>query len=89
VNYFVAHPSVPVQIPVGQDAHVVAKLTFSRPPLRDCDNAYSSLKEVIDVLVTSGLLADDSPAHLTLGVVQVLGPHRGLTLEIWPWEVAP
>jgi superfamily II DNA or RNA helicase len=35
--------------------------------------------------------AHHAPAasYLTLGVVQVLGPHRGLSLEIWPWEVAP
>jgi hypothetical protein len=47
------------------------------------------LKEVLDGLVVGGLLVDDGPAHLTLGVVQVLGPQRGLTLEIWPLEVEP
>ena len=67
-----------------EHAHVIAKLTFSQPPLRDFDNATASLKECINGLVVGGLLVDDSPAHLTLGVVQVLGPHKGLTLEIWP-----
>jgi hypothetical protein len=43
----------------------------------------------IDGLVVGGLLVDDGPEHLTLQVVQVLGPHRGLTLEIWPLEVQP
>ncbi|HKC75715.1 MAG TPA: hypothetical protein VKF37_16175 [Chloroflexota bacterium] len=72
-----------------QHAHVVAKLTFSRPPLRDIDNAFASLKEVLDGLVVGGLVIDDGPEHLTLGVVQVLGPHRGLTLEVWSLEVEP
>jgi hypothetical protein len=70
-------------------AHVIAKLTFSQPPLRDIDNAFASLKECIDALVTGGLLAGDDPTHLTLAVVQVLGPHRCLSLEVWPMEVQP
>jgi hypothetical protein len=72
-----------------EHAHVVAKLVHRKPPLRDIDNAIASLKEVLDGLVVGGLLVDDGPEHLTLGVMQVLGPHRGLTLEIWPLEVEP
>lgn len=68
-------------------AHVVATLVHRRGPLRDWDNSVSSLKEIVDGLVTGGLIASDAPDHLQLEVVQVLGPSRGLTLEIWPLEV--
>jgi hypothetical protein len=70
-----------------QHAHVVAKMVHRKPPLRDWDNCVSSLKECIDALIVGQLLVDDGPEHLTLAVVQVLGPRRGLTLEIWPLEV--
>jgi hypothetical protein len=69
--------------------HVIAKLVHRKPPLRDWDNCVASLKECIDALITGGLIVSDSPEHLTMGVVQVLGPHRGLTLEVWPLEVQP
>src|SRR5437763_11066439 len=72
-----------------EHAHVVAKMVHRRPPLRDWDNCVSSLKECIDALITGGLIVSDAPEHFTMAVVQVLGPHRGLTLEIWPLEVEP
>jgi hypothetical protein len=53
-----------------------------RPPLRDFDNAVASLKEVVDALITGGLLVSDAPEHLKPDVVQVLGPERGVGLEI-------
>jgi hypothetical protein len=34
--------------------------------------------------MTGGLIADDDPAHLTLDVVQLVGPARGVELEVWP-----
>jgi hypothetical protein len=40
-------------------------------------------------LITGGLIVSDAPEHLTMGVVQVLGPHRGLTLDIWLLELQP
>jgi hypothetical protein len=49
----------------------------------------ASLKECIDALITGGLIVSDAPEHFTMAVAQVLGPHRGLTLEIWPLEVQP
>jgi hypothetical protein len=64
-------------------------MVHTRRPLRDFDNAVASLKECLDGLVTGGLLVDDGPEHLTMGVVQVLGPQRGLTLEVWPLDVQP
>ena len=67
-------------------AQVVATLVHRRPPLRDCDNAVSSLKEVLDALVSGGLLVSDAPAHLQLEVVQVVGPERGMLLEVWPCD---
>jgi hypothetical protein len=70
-------------------AHVVATLIHHRPPLRDWDNSVSSLKEIVDALITGGLIVSDAPEHFTMAVVQVLGPHRCLTLEVWPLEVAP
>jgi hypothetical protein len=30
-----------------------------------------------------------APHHLTMAVVQVLGPHRSLSLEIWPLKLQP
>jgi hypothetical protein len=63
---------------------VVATLVHSRPPLRDFDNAVASLKEVIDALITGGLIVSDAPGHLKLDVVQVVGRERGVVLEIWP-----
>ena len=72
-----------------EHAHVVAKLVHTRLPLRDFDNAVASLKEVLDGLVVGGVLVDDGAEHLTLGVVQVLGPHRCLSLEVWPLEIEP
>ena len=65
---------------------MVATLVHLRPPLRDFDNAVASLKEVLDALISGGLIASDAPAHLQLDVVQVLGPERGVELEIWPAE---
>lgn len=67
-----------------QYAHVVATLVHRRPPLRDFDNAVASLKEVIDALVVGRLVASDAPENFTMAVVQVIGPQRGLVLEIWP-----
>jgi hypothetical protein len=72
-----------------EHAHVIAKMIHRRPPLRDWDNSVASLKECIDALITGGLIVSDSPEHFTMAVVQALGPHRGLTLEIWPLEVQP
>jgi hypothetical protein len=72
-----------------QHAHVVAKLVHRKPPLRDFDNAVASLKECVDALITGGLIVSDGPEHLTMGVVQVLGTQRGLTLEVWPLDVQP
>jgi hypothetical protein len=69
-----------------EQAHMVATLVHLRPPLRDFDNAVASLKEVLDALISGGLIASDAPAHLQLDVVQVLGPERGVVLEIWPAE---
>jgi hypothetical protein len=50
----------------------------------DWDNCVSSLKEVVDALVTGGLIVSDAPAHLDLQVVQALGPERSVCLEVWP-----
>jgi hypothetical protein len=69
-----------------QRAHVVATLVHRRPPLRDFDNATASLKELIDALITGGLIVDDAPEHLHLQVVQTLGRERSVVLEIWPAE---
>jgi hypothetical protein len=49
-------------------AHVVATMVHRRPPLRDWDNYVSSLKEVVDALVTGSLIVSDTPAHLQLEV---------------------
>jgi 3',5'-cyclic AMP phosphodiesterase CpdA len=43
---------------------------------RDEDNAGASLKGAIDALVTSGALADDSSAHLTVGRLRLLTRHK-------------
>jgi hypothetical protein len=72
-----------------EHAHVVAKMVHRKPPLRDWDNCLASLKECIDALITGGLIVSDAPEHLTMAVVQVLGPRRSLSLEIWPLEVPP
>jgi hypothetical protein len=42
-------------------AHVVATLVHQRGPLRDFDNAVASFKEVLDALITGGLLVSDAP----------------------------
>jgi hypothetical protein len=55
----------------------------SVPP---CFCCVASLKEVVDALITGGLLVSDAPAHLKLDVVQVLGPQRRVVLEVWPWD---
>ena len=65
----------------------LATLVHRRPPLRDFDNAVASLKEVVDALITGGLIVSDAPKHLKLDVVQVLGPKRGVTIEVWPADV--
>jgi hypothetical protein len=44
------------------------------------------LKEVVDALITGGLIVSDAPAHLHLQVVQTLGPERGVTIEVWPGD---
>jgi hypothetical protein len=67
-----------------EQAHVVATMVHSRPPIRGYDNAIASLKEVIDALVTGGLVVSDAPAHLRLELVQTFGPQRGLLLEVSP-----
>jgi hypothetical protein len=72
-----------------QHAHVVTTLIHRRPPLRDWHNCVSSLKEIVDARVTAGLIVSDAPGHLTLEIVQVIGPRRGLTLEVRPLEVEP
>ena len=46
----------------------------------------ASLKEVVDALITGGLISSDAPEHLKLDVVQVLGSERGVVLEIQPWD---
>jgi hypothetical protein len=33
------------------------------------------------------VVVDDSPAHLQLEVVQVVGRERGVMLEVWPAQV--
>jgi hypothetical protein len=48
----------------------------------------ASLKEVVDALITGGLIVSDAPKHLKLDVVQVLGPKRGVTIEVWPAQAA-
>jgi hypothetical protein len=65
-------------------AHVVATRVHRRPPLPDFDKAVSSLKELIDALITGSLIASDAPAHLQLEVVQTFGPERGVCIEVWP-----
>jgi hypothetical protein len=40
--------------------------------------------EVVDVLITGGLLVSDAPAHVPLEVVQVVGRERGMMLAGWP-----
>lgn len=56
------------RIPALARAHVVLVL---RPPFgsparrRDADNMVATLKAVIDGLVDAGVLADDTPAHVT------------------------
>src|SRR5918911_1919326 len=72
-----------------QHAHVIAKMVHRKPPLRDWDNSVASLKECIDALITGGLIVSDAPEHFSMAVVQVLGPHRCLSLEVWPLEVEP
>jgi hypothetical protein len=62
----------------------VATLVHRRPPVRDFDNAVSSLKELIDALITGSLIASHAPAHLRLEVVQAFGRERGVLLEFWP-----
>jgi hypothetical protein len=62
----------------------VATLVHRRPPLRDFDNAVASLKEVVDALITGGLICSDAPEHLKLEVVQVYGAQPGVTIEVWP-----
>jgi hypothetical protein len=52
-----------------EHAHVVATLVLRRGPLRDFDNAVSSLKEIVDALITGGLIVSDAPEHLRLSVV--------------------
>jgi hypothetical protein len=65
-------------------AHVVATLVHQRGPLRDYDNATASIKELVDAPITGGLIVDDGPEHMQLEVVQVLGPQRGVILEVSP-----
>lgn len=81
---------------------VVARFRLHQP--RDEDNLISSLKYVLDALrlpdegedvgwrrglyTAKGYIVDDSPDHLTLGVVhqEVDRNNRGLTLELIPLE---
>jgi hypothetical protein len=70
-------------------AQVVVTLVHRRPPLRDFDNAVASLKEVIDALITGGLIVSDAPAHLHSQVVHAFGPERGVCIEIWPAGKTP
>jgi hypothetical protein len=67
-----------------EHVRVVVTLVHRRPPLRDFDNAVSSLKELIDALITSGLILSAAPAHLQLEVVQTFGRERGVLLQIGP-----
>jgi Holliday junction resolvase RusA-like endonuclease len=65
-------------------SHVVVTLVHTRRPLRDYDNATASIKELVDALITGGLIVDDCPECMELAVVQVLGRERGVTLEVSP-----
>src|SRR5437763_124430 len=67
-------------------ARVIATLVYARPPLRDIDNAWASLKECIDALVTGGLIVDDGPGTIELLVRQELGVRRRLVLAVTPLD---
>ena len=58
----------------------------ARRPLRDYDNATASIKELVDAL-KGVLIVDDSPEHMHLELVQVLGRDRHVTIEVWPIEM--
>jgi hypothetical protein len=42
------------------------------------------LKEIVDAVVTGGLITSDGRAHLQMEVVQTFGSERGVCIEVWP-----
>jgi hypothetical protein len=68
-------------------SHLVVTLVHLQRPLRDYDNAIASIKELVDAL-KGILIVDDSPDHMELELVQVLGRERVLTMEVWPMEMS-
>jgi len=53
-------------------------------PWRDPDNAIASCKVVLDTLVRAGLIVDDGPNTISLGLSQRTGLERALLVEIAP-----
>lgn len=56
-------------VATAQDRRQVV-ITLRRSPLLDPDNAYASVKPVVDGLVSAGLIHDDGPVFLELTVRQ-------------------
>ena len=59
------------------EARVRLEVTVRRPRLQDPDNAYASLKPVLDALVSEGWLKDDSCEWLDLSMREVVEKERG------------
>lgn len=81
---FVAAPKF---FPIGK-MRVIIKLHHSR--LYDKDNAYGAVKPVVDALVSTGLLKDDTCHWLELTVEQVKSTRKDkrTVIEIGPAEAA-
>lgn len=55
----------------------VVKIIVYRSRLQDVDNAYASMKHVLDALIRTRWIVDDSPKYLCLFVEERIGkPHR-------------
>ena len=73
----------PQEPPAGKQSVYIAQ---TRRRLLDPDNLYAACKPILDALKTWGLIADDSPAHISLTVFQRVGKEKQTQIDIEPYE---
>lgn len=61
-------------IHTGQKTNI--EITLFTCSFKDCDNAYGSIKPILDGLTESGIIIDDSPEYINLKVDQKKVKHN-------------
>ena len=76
--------AVPMYSARGAFGPVIIDATLYTWSPMDWDNLYARLKWAVDAIVKYGLLANDDPTHLTLGVIsqQVDRKHRRIEVTL-------